>query len=134
MTRPPSVVPVVIAGICAFITLFSPQPILPLLAEVFHAGKVMVSVMVTASTIGVALSAPLMGQLADRMGRRRVIIASAMTLAIATLLAATATTLPMLFFWRFVQGVATPGVFSVTTAYVHDEWPATRAAWPFPPT
>jgi MFS transporter, YNFM family, putative membrane transport protein len=128
VTRPPSVIPVVIAGICAFITLFSPQPILPLLAGVFHASNVMVSVMVTASTIGVALSAPLMGQLADRLGRRRVIIASAMTLAIATLLAATATTLQMLFFWRFVQGVATPGVFSVTTAYVHDEWPATRAA------
>ena len=128
MNRTPSAGPVVIAGICAFITLFSPQPILPLLAEVFHASKVLVSVTVTASTIGVALAAPLMGQLADRIGRRRVIIASAMTLAVATLLAATSTTLSMLFFWRFVQGIATPGVFSVTTAYIHDEWPATRAA------
>jgi len=121
-------VPVVIAGICAFITLFSPQPILPLLADVFHASKVMVALTVTASTVGVALSAPLMGQLADRVGRRRVIIASAMTLAIATLLTGTSTTLPMLLFWRFIQGIATPGVFSVTTAYVHDEWPATSAA------
>ena len=120
--------PVVIAGICAFITLFSPQPILPLLADVFHASKVMVALTVTASTVGVALSAPLMGQLADRVGRRRVIIASAMTLAIATLLTGTSTTLPMLLFWRFIQGIATPGVFSVTTAYVHDEWPATSAA------
>ena len=121
-------IPVIIAGICAFITLFSPQPILPLLAEVFHASKVMISLTVTASTIGVALAAPLMGQVADRAGRRCVIIASAVTLALATLLAATSNSLFALLFWRFVQGVATPGVFSVTTAYIHDEWPATRAA------
>ncbi len=124
----PSVVPVVLAGVCAFITLFAPQPILPLLADVFHASKVMISLTVTASTIGVALAAPIMGQIADRVGRKRVIVLSAMTLGIATLLTATSTGLGALLFWRFVQGVATPGVFSVTTAYVHDEWPLTRAA------
>jgi MFS transporter, YNFM family, putative membrane transport protein len=124
----PSVTPVVFAGICAFITLFSPQPILPTLAGIFHASKVMIALTITASTLGVALAAPLIGQLADRVGRRRVIVISAMTLAVATLLTATSTNLPTLLFWRFVQGVATPGVFSVTTAYIHDEWPVTSAA------
>ena len=69
-----------------------------------------------------------MGRIADRAGRKRVIVFSAATLGIATLLTATSTSLGALLFWRFVQGVATPGVFSVTTAYVHDEWPAARAA------
>lgn len=124
----PSVVPVVLAGFCAFLTLFAPQPILPLLADVFHASKVMISMMVTASTLGVALAAPLIGQIADRVGRKRVIVLSALTLGIATLLTATSTSLGALLFWRFIQGVATPGVFSVTTAYVHDEWPSGRAA------
>lgn len=124
----PSVVPVVLAGFCAFLTLFAPQPILPLLAGVFHASKVMISLMVTASTLGVALAAPLIGRIADRVGRKRVIVLSALTLGIATLLTATSTSLAALLFWRFLQGVATPGVFSVTTAYVHDEWPAGRAA------
>jgi len=124
----PSVVPVVLAGFCAFLTLFAPQPILPLLAGVFHASKVMISLMVTASTVGVALAAPVMGRIADRAGRKRVIVLSASTLGIATLLTATSNTLAALLFWRFIQGVATPGVFSVTTAYVHDEWPPARAA------
>ena len=84
--------------------------------------------MVTASTLGVALAAPLIGRIADRVGRKRVIVLSALTLGIATLLTATSTSLAALLFWRFLQGVATPGVFSVTTAYVHDEWPAGRAA------
>jgi YNFM family putative membrane transporter len=57
----PSVIPVVLAGICAFLTLFAPQPILPMLADVFHASKVTISLMVTASTLGVALAAPVIG-------------------------------------------------------------------------
>jgi MFS transporter, YNFM family, putative membrane transport protein len=88
----------------------------------------MISLMVTASTLGVALAAPLIGQIADRIGRKRVIVLSALTLGIATLLTATSTSLGALLVWRFIQGVATPGVFSVTTAYVHDQWPAGRAA------
>ncbi len=124
----PSVVPVVLAGFCAFLTLFAPQPILPLLAGVFHASKVTISMTVTASTLGVALAAPLIGQIADRVGRKPIIVLSASTLGIATLLTATSTNLGALLFWRFIQGVATPGVFSVTTAYVHDEWPAGSAA------
>jgi YNFM family putative membrane transporter len=124
----PSVLPVVLAGFCAFLTLFAPQPILPLLADVFHTSNVMISLMVTASTLGVAMAAPLIGQMADRVGRKRVIVLSAATLGVATLLTATSTNLSALLFWRFIQGVATPGVFSVTTAYVHDEWPPARAA------
>jgi predicted MFS family arabinose efflux permease len=27
-----------------------------------------------------------------------------------------------LIFWRFLQGVFTPGIFAVTIAYIHDEW------------
>ena len=89
----PSVIPVVLAGFCAFLTLFAPQPILPMLAEVFHTSKVMISLMVTASTLGVALAAPAVGRVADRVGRKRVIVMSASTLGIATLLTATSTTL-----------------------------------------
>jgi len=88
----------------------------------------MISLMVTASTVGVALAAPIIGQIADRVGRKPIIVLSASTLGLATLLTATSTSLGALLFWRFIQGVATPGVFSVTTAYVHDEWPAARAA------
>jgi MFS family permease len=65
---------------------------------------------------------------ADRLGRKRVIVSSAFLLALTTLLAATAPTLWWLVFWRFLQGLVTPGVFAVTIAYVNDEWPPARAA------
>jgi YNFM family putative membrane transporter len=111
-----------LAGFCAFLQLYATQPILPLLADVFRAGKVAVSLTVTAAGIGVAIGAPIVGYLADRMGRRRLIIWSTFLLAASTLLTATSVSLSTLILWRFLQGLVTPGVFAVTVAYVNDEW------------
>jgi predicted MFS family arabinose efflux permease len=44
-------------------------------------------------------------------------------LAFATAFAALSRGLGDLIFWRVVQGLFTPGVFAVTVAYIHDEWP-----------
>jgi MFS transporter, YNFM family, putative membrane transport protein len=123
----PPVWTVVLAGVCAFLNLYVTQPILPLLAETFHVNKAGVSLTVLASTLGVALAAPFMGRLADRCGRRRIIIGSALLLGVTSLLAATSTTLSQLIFWRFLQGVFTPGVFAITVTYINDEWQADKA-------
>jgi MFS family permease len=113
---------VAFAGFSAFLGLYATQPLLPMLEHLFRAGKTTVSLTLTASTIGVAIAAPLVGSVADRWGRKRVMVGSASLLALATLLDATATGLPSLIFWRFLQGLFTPGVFAVTVAYVQDEW------------
>lgn len=113
---------VVLAGYCAFLQIYATQPLLPMLTEVFHAGRVAVSLTVTMASLGVAVSAPFAGILADRIGRRKVIVWSAFLLALTGLATASATTLPQLIAWRFLQGVFTPGVFAVTVAYINDEW------------
>jgi YNFM family putative membrane transporter len=113
---------VVFAGFCAFLSLYAPQPLLPLFSEVFRVSHVASSLTVTVATLGVSLAAPFIGLAADRLGRKRVIVWSAYALASATLLAATASGLRALLFWRFLQGVFTPGVFAVTVAYIQEEW------------
>lgn len=113
---------VVVAGYCAFLQLYATQPILPLLRRVFNAGTVEVSLTVTMAAMGVAVSAPFAGLLADRFGRKRVIVWSAFLLSACSFLAATSPSLRALIAWRFLQGVFTPGVFSVTVAYINDEW------------
>jgi len=113
---------VVFAGFCAFLTLYAPQPLLPLLASAFQVSARAATRVVAASTLAIVLAAPLVGALADRFGRKRVIVWSALLLSIPTMLAATADGLGQLLVWRFWQGVFTPGVFAVTVAYINEEW------------
>lgn len=115
------------AGASAFLNLYATQPLLPLLARVFHASAFQVGLTVTAPTVAVAIFAPLTGRLADRVGLRRVIVGSAFLLALATAFAATSASLAQLIAWRFVQGIVTPGVFASSVAYIHEVWPAERA-------
>jgi MFS transporter, YNFM family, putative membrane transport protein len=113
---------VVFAGFCAFVTLYAPQPVLPMLAAAFHTSAAAISLVMTASTMAVALAAPFTGMVADRVGRKRVIVPSALLLALPTALAATSGSVMQLLFWRFWQGVFTPGIFAVTIAYINEEW------------
>ncbi|MFN7917018.1 MAG: MFS transporter [Vicinamibacterales bacterium] len=111
------------AGFTAFLGLYATQPLLPLLMRVFDASHFDVSLTITAATLAVAFSAPVAGRVADRVGRKRVIVYAAFILAAATGLAATASGLWQFIFWRFVQGLVTPGVFAITIAYIHEEYP-----------
>src|SRR5450755_593438 len=93
-----------------------------MLAREFRVSAAAISLLVTASTLAVAVAAPFAGVVADRFGRKRVIVPAAFLLAAPTLLAATATSFGQLLFWRFLQGVVTPGIFAVTIAYINEEW------------
>jgi MFS family permease len=127
MTKPPSLIPVVLAGFTAFLSLYATQPLLPLFQSVFGASHFAVSLTVTATTAAVALAAPLVGRLADSWGKPRVMVSAAFALAGATILASTARTLNQVIAWRFLQGLVTPGVFAVAVAYIHDRWQPSRA-------
>jgi YNFM family putative membrane transporter len=93
-----------------------------MLADVFHASKTATSLTVTAATGAVAIAAPFIGIVADRLGRKRVIVAAACLMALSTLACATAADLTALIFWRFVQGLFVPGITAVTVAYIQEEW------------
>lgn len=110
------------AGFGALLNLYAPQAILPRLAQVFDATPVQVGLTITATTLAVALCGPFAGALADRLGRKRVIVASLLLLAVPTLLCAFATTLPQLVALRFVQGVFMPAIFAGALGYIGERW------------
>jgi predicted MFS family arabinose efflux permease len=119
---------VALCGVCAFLELYCTQPLLPLLTHLFHASKTGVGMTVSAATLGVALSAPIFGALTERLPRKRVIVASLIGVSLPTLLAATSTSLAQLIFWRFLQGIAVPGIVAVVVTYIGEEWPPHRVA------
>jgi predicted MFS family arabinose efflux permease len=124
----PGVIGVFVCGLVAFLTLYATQPLLPLLETLFHASKSAVGWTVSASTLGVAISAPLLGMFTERMNRKRVILVSIVLLAVPTCAAATSTSLGWLIFWRWLQGLITPGIFATTIAYITENWPPTAVA------
>ena len=95
---------IVLAGFCAFLTIYAPQPLLPSLAREFHVSAAAIALVMAATTAGVALAAPFIGMLSDRIGRKRVIVPAALLLAIPATFASTATGLHSLLFWRFLPG------------------------------
>lgn len=119
---------VTLCGVCAFLELYCTQPLLPLLTHLFHASKTGAGMTVSAATLGVALSAPVFGALAERLPRKRVIVASLVGVALPTLLAATSTSLAQLIFWRFLQGITVPGIIALVVTYIGEEWPADQVA------
>jgi len=116
-----------LAGYCAFINLYSPQSILPLLSQQFGAGAAEVSTIITVSTLAVAATAPFTGTVADVLGRKRVIVVAMFLLVLPTVMVGLSTSLSALIFWRAVQGLVLPPIFAVTVAYIGDEWPREEA-------
>src|SRR3984885_3202919 len=116
------------AGFTAFVNLYSPQALLPELSHEFGVGAGQISALMTASTAAIALTAPFTGALADVGGRKRLITAAMFAAVIPTLIMTLASTVPELTFWRFVQGLLLPPIFTVTVAYIGDEWPRADVA------
>lgn len=117
-----SLLALALAGLCTFLNVYATQPLLPLLERAFGVGKAQAAWTVSAPTIAVALASPFVGAIADRVGRRRLMVAALFTLAVPTALAGTARTMPALIAWRFAQGLAVPGVYAVGVSYISDVW------------
>jgi predicted MFS family arabinose efflux permease len=120
-------VAVALAGFCAFINLYSPQAVLPLLAQEFGVGAVDVGMAMTATTAAVALVAPFVGAVADVLGRKRVIVAAMLALTVPTVGLAFAPSLDIIILCRFMQGLLLPPIFAVMVTYIGEEWPAAEA-------
>jgi MFS transporter, YNFM family, putative membrane transport protein len=119
---------IALAGFCAFLNLYSPQALLPVLAREFDASAGRISAVMTASSFAIALTAPFTGAVADVLGRKRVIAVAMIGIAAPMAMVATASSVNDLVFWRFVQGLLLPPIFAVTVAYIGDEWPPAEIA------
>src|ERR1051325_9498292 len=107
---------VAFCAIGAFLHLYAPQSVLPMMAQEFDIGAADASLIITAGTLAVAFTAPFTGAVSDVLGRRRVIVIAMALLIIPATMTAFAPSFHQLVFWRFIHGLLLPPIFTVTVA------------------
>ena len=75
------------------------------------------------SSVGIMVGALASGPAGDRLGRKPVLIASLIFLAVSSLACVYATSIPQLIMWRFVTGIGIGGIMPATVALTSDYVP-----------
>ncbi len=94
-------------------------PILPFYVQSFGVSPLVVTMLFAVYALFSFLSAPLLGAISDRIGRRPVLIASIASTAIGWLVFAAARSVPFLFLGRIIDGLAA-GNISTAQSYLVD--------------
>lgn len=116
------------AGVATFAQLYSPQAVLPLIAADLRIGAADAALMVSASTVGLAVGVIPWSTLADRIGRVRAISLSVTVATAVGLLVPFAPTFELLLTGRFVEGLVVGGVPAIAVAYLSEEVDPRHAA------
>lgn len=110
--------------------LFVISPLLPLIAADYEIPPAAAGLSVTVFSVAYVLSAPLLGHLADRIGRGRVLTGCLLVFAAANLLTAAAGGFGWLLAARLIAGAAAAGVSPSVYALVSGAAPSNqRATW-----
>jgi multidrug resistance protein len=121
--RASRVTAVVLVTVAAFVDILAYSiavPVLPDLSRRVGASPTIIGFLFAAFGVSVLATSIPMGAVSDRIGRRGPLLAGAVGLAASTVLFAFATTLPLLFFARLVQGAADAVTWVVGFALVAD--------------
>ena len=108
--------------------LFVISPLLPLIAADYQASAALAGLGVAVFALSYMISAPLLGHLADRIGRQRMLTCCLFGFALANLLTAAAANLALLLLARLFAGAAAAGVSPSLYALVSGLAPPDRRA------
>lgn len=104
-------------------------PLLPLYQDTFDLGAGTLTLLFATYSATVVPTMLVMGNLSDRIGRKRVMLPAMAALSLASLTFALAESVPLLFAGRVLQGLAIGGFLGVGTAFVVDHARAGQRAW-----
>ncbi|KAA9090052.1 MFS transporter [Microbacterium radiodurans] len=111
-----------------FAQLYSPQAVLPFVAEEFGAAPATAALAVSASTLGLAAAVIPWSVVADRLGRVPAMAVGIIAATAFGLLAPFAPTLPLLLGARLLEGIALGAVPAIALAYLAEEVDAAATA------
>src|SRR5450631_3544411 len=127
-TRPIGPAQWTVIGLCALVAMLDGLDLqsiglaAPAIAAQLHVAPQAFGVVFSAALAGLALGAVVLGPLADRVGRKRVLVCAAFCFGFFTLTTAYADSLPELLAARFLTGIglggAMPSFISLASEYV----------------
>lgn len=106
-----------------FFQAYMVAPMLPHLALEFHVSAQRIGLVVAAYLIPYGVSTLFYGLLSDRIGRRRIMLASLFAFAVLTALTVTSKSSTQLILWRFLTGVGASGVVPLALALIGTLFP-----------
>jgi MFS transporter, DHA1 family, tetracycline resistance protein len=118
-TRNKALLPIFLVVAVDVLGLTFVLPLLPFYAERYGATPQTVGFLVTAFALCQLLAGPVLGQLSDRYGRRRLLIVSQVGTLIGFLILGVANSLFLVFLSRIIDGI-TAGNLSLAQAYISD--------------
>ncbi|MEV1204288.1 MFS transporter, partial [Microbispora rosea] len=101
------------------------SPVLSTIQHDLHTGQSTVTWVLTAWLLSASVATPLMGRIADMIGKDRTLLVALGAIALGCLVAAVAPNVGVLIVGRIIQGLG-GAVFPVSFGIVRDEFPATR--------
>jgi MFS transporter, YNFM family, putative membrane transport protein len=116
------IITVLVTGALAFVQVYSVQSILPVLMQEFHASAAAIGSTAGATILAVAFMSPFLGMISDAFGRKVFIVGSIVFIAIPTLALSFVHSISLLWWLRFAQGLAVPGITVVLLAYIGEEF------------
>lgn len=111
-----------ITGALAFLQVYAIQSVLPVLMRDLHIDAVAAGGLVGATVLAVAVISPFIGMLSDAWGRKWLITAAVCFLALPTAGMFWTHSAEQMWWLRFLQGLAVPGITVVLIAYVSEEF------------
>jgi len=109
------------AGLATFALMYAVQPLMPVLTAAFHVSPAAASLTVSLTTLPLALAMLGASALADRHGRKPVMVVSLLASAALSTACAAAPGLPALLVLRALMGVTLGGLPSIAMTYVAEE-------------
>lgn len=97
-------------------------PAIPDILDEFGVGDGGAGVLIAATSLPGVVMAPIVGVLADRLGRRRVLVPCLATFGLFGIGAALAPTFPLLVAARFGMGIGAAGLINLSVVLIGDHW------------
>lgn len=105
-----------------FINLYVPQPLLPGLKDAYQVSTLGVSLLMSVSTLSLALALLVFGPLSDAIGREAIMRITLLFAGVLSLALAFAPTFESLLLLRLLQGFVLGGLPAVAIAWMGDEF------------